>query len=177
MGLQKFWKNILKAPHNLEFLAVSVFPDSSITLDIRVSVPTMLVLMVDKFWVTSDFWNGYPVGIEQFLFGTWPFLCRVAKMMTLAGGGGGIQRPLLKSFISVHLDYFQVANMVYFICTQWCGGQIWSKVLLWVPTLKIILCPSKYVWGVPKKFWAQSDRANKAAPGFCVLMNLPSKKG
>ena len=92
-------------------------------------------------------------------------------------GWGGIQRPLLKSFISVHLDYFQVANMVYFICTQWCGGQIWSKVLLWVPTLKIILCPSKYVWGVPKKFWAQSDHANKAAPGFCVLMNLPSKKG
>ena len=65
MGLQKFWKNILKATHNLEFLAVLVFPDSSITLDtrmsnldicvskldirmsrldIRVSVPTILVL-------------------------------------------------------------------------------------------------------------------------------------
>ena len=44
MGLQKFWKNILKATHNLEFSAVSVFPDSSITLDIRVSVPTILVL-------------------------------------------------------------------------------------------------------------------------------------
>ena len=65
MGLQKFRKNILKATHNLEFLAVWVFPDSSITLDtrmsnldirvskldirmsrldIRVSVPTILVL-------------------------------------------------------------------------------------------------------------------------------------
>ena len=65
MGLQKFQKNILKATSNLEFLAVSVFPDSSITLDtrmsnldirmskldirvsrldIRVSVPTILVL-------------------------------------------------------------------------------------------------------------------------------------
>ena len=65
MGLQKFRKNILKATHNLEFSAVSVFPDSSITLDtrmsnldirmskldirvsrldIRVSVPTILVL-------------------------------------------------------------------------------------------------------------------------------------
>ena len=65
MGLQKFQKNILKATHNLEFLAVLVFPDSSITLDtrmsnldirmskldirvsrldIRVSVPTILVL-------------------------------------------------------------------------------------------------------------------------------------
>ena len=31
MGLQKFQKNILKATHNLEFLAVLVFPDSSIT--------------------------------------------------------------------------------------------------------------------------------------------------
>ena len=44
MGLQKFQKNILKATHNLEFSAVLVFPDSSITLDIRVSVPTILVL-------------------------------------------------------------------------------------------------------------------------------------
>ena len=65
MGLQKFRKNILKATHNLEFSAVLVFPDSSITLDtrmsnldirvskldirmsrldIRVSVPTILVL-------------------------------------------------------------------------------------------------------------------------------------
>ena len=49
MGLQKFRKNILKATSNLEFLAVSVFPDSSITLDIRVSVPTILVLMNIKF--------------------------------------------------------------------------------------------------------------------------------
>jgi len=54
---------------------------------------------------------------------------------------------------------------------------IQSKVLLWVPSLKIILTHSKYVWGVPKKFWAQLDHANKAAPGFCVLMNLPSKRG
>ena len=67
MGLQKFRKNILNATHNLEFLAVLVFPDSSITLDIRtsnmdirmskldirvsrldirVSVPTILVLIV-----------------------------------------------------------------------------------------------------------------------------------
>ena len=59
MGLQKFRKNILNATHDLEFLTVSVFPDSSITLDIRmsnldicvsnldicVSVPTMLVLI------------------------------------------------------------------------------------------------------------------------------------
>ena len=37
MGLQKFRKNILKATHNLEFLAVLVFPDSSITLDTRMS--------------------------------------------------------------------------------------------------------------------------------------------
>ena len=44
MGLQKFRKNILKATSNLEFWAVSVFPDSCITLDIRVSVPTILVL-------------------------------------------------------------------------------------------------------------------------------------
>ena len=44
MGLQKFRKNILNATHDLEFFAVSVFPDSSITLDIRVSVPTILVL-------------------------------------------------------------------------------------------------------------------------------------
>ena len=58
MGLQKFRKNILKATYYLEFSAVLVFPDSSITLDthmfkldirvsrmdIRVSVPTMLVL-------------------------------------------------------------------------------------------------------------------------------------
>ena len=50
-NLQKFQKNILKATSNLEFLAVSVFPDSSITLDtcmsnldIRMSVPTILVL-------------------------------------------------------------------------------------------------------------------------------------
>ena len=42
MGLQKFRKNILKATHNFEFLAVLVSPDSSITLDIHVSVPTML---------------------------------------------------------------------------------------------------------------------------------------
>ena len=69
MGLQKFQKNILKATHNLEFSAVSVFPDSSITLDtrmsnldirmskldirvsrldIRVSVPTILVLCLDQ---------------------------------------------------------------------------------------------------------------------------------
>ena len=61
MGLQKFQKNILKATHNLEFSAVSVFPDSSITLDtrmsnldirmskldIRVSIPTILVLKKD----------------------------------------------------------------------------------------------------------------------------------
>ena len=67
MGLQKFQKNILKATHNLEFSAVSVFPDSGITLDtrmsnldirmskldirvsrldIRVSVPTILVLIL-----------------------------------------------------------------------------------------------------------------------------------
>ena len=51
MGLQKFRKSILNATNNLEFLAVLVFPDSSITLDIRmsrldihVSIPTMLVL-------------------------------------------------------------------------------------------------------------------------------------
>ena len=63
MGLQKFRKNILKATHNLEFSAVLVFPDSSITLDTRmsnldtrvskldiaVSVPTILVLMNIKF--------------------------------------------------------------------------------------------------------------------------------
>ena len=54
MGLQKFWKNILKAPHNLEFLAVSVFPDSSITLDIRVSVPTILVLLL-----ITDYYQGH----------------------------------------------------------------------------------------------------------------------
>ena len=61
MGLQKFQKNILKATSNLEFSAVSVFPDSSITLDtrmsnldirmskldIRVSIPTILVLKKD----------------------------------------------------------------------------------------------------------------------------------
>ena len=67
MGLKKFRKNILNATHDLEFLAVSVFPDSSITLDtrmsnldtrvskldirmsrldIRVSVPTILVLWI-----------------------------------------------------------------------------------------------------------------------------------
>ena len=76
MGLQKFRKNILKATSNLEFLAVLVFPDSSITLDtrmsnldirmskldicvsrldIRVSVPTILVLtfftIFCRFWV------------------------------------------------------------------------------------------------------------------------------
>ena len=69
MGPKKFRKNILKATHNLEFLAVLVFPDSSITLDtrmsnldirvskldirmsrldIRVSVPTILVLWYEK---------------------------------------------------------------------------------------------------------------------------------
>ena len=69
MGLQNFRKNILNATHNLEFLAVLVFPDSSITLDIRmsnldirvskldirvsrldirVSVPTILVLCKDN---------------------------------------------------------------------------------------------------------------------------------
>ena len=59
MGLQKFQKNILKATSNLEFSAVSVFPDSSITLDtrmsnldIRVSVPTILVLL--KAQVRTD---------------------------------------------------------------------------------------------------------------------------
>ena len=46
MGLQKFQKNILKATHNLEFSAVLVFPDSGIPLDIRVSVPTILVLII-----------------------------------------------------------------------------------------------------------------------------------
>ena len=71
MGLQKFRKNILKATHNLEFSAVLVFPDSSITLDtrmsnldirvskldirmsrldIRVSLPTILVLLL-AVWV------------------------------------------------------------------------------------------------------------------------------
>ena len=73
MGLQKFRKNILKATYYLEFSAVLVFPDSSITLDtrmsnldtrvskmdirmsrldIRVSVPTILVLtMVWQWWL------------------------------------------------------------------------------------------------------------------------------
>ena len=49
MGLLKFRKNILNATHNLEFSAVLVFPDSSITLDTRMSVPTMLVLIKDDF--------------------------------------------------------------------------------------------------------------------------------
>ena len=72
MGLQKFRKNILNTKHILEFSAVLVFPDSSITLDtympnldirvskldirmsrldIRVSIPTMLVLCIDTTFI------------------------------------------------------------------------------------------------------------------------------
>ena len=47
MGLQKFRKIILKATHNHEFLAVLVFPDSSITLDIRMSNLDILVSKLD----------------------------------------------------------------------------------------------------------------------------------
>ena len=69
MGLQKFQKNILKATSNLEFSAVLVFPDSSVTLDTRmsnldirmskldisVSVPTILVLFSYDSNLTPNF--------------------------------------------------------------------------------------------------------------------------
>ena len=43
----KIGKKILKATFNLEFSTVLFFPNSSITLDIRMSVPTMLVLITN----------------------------------------------------------------------------------------------------------------------------------
>ena len=49
MGLEKIQKNILKATHNLEFLAVLVFPDSSITLDIHMSNLDICVFKLDIF--------------------------------------------------------------------------------------------------------------------------------
>ena len=40
------------------------------------------------------------------------------------------------------------------------------------PALKMILSPSKYAYGVPKKNWAQLEYA---LPGICVMIILPSK--